>query len=136
MVEQIEARGNLTKIVSRHGLDVAYSASPRNIQGDDLALLLMAEESWGWWDPTGSTPSVRGEFTQMVADPVRAAVLEHEPRPVAEAVVEVPVELVNFPNLTFSAPGFLGWRVFFSYEDDQPKLAAIWREGVTNPAAI
>ena len=58
------------------------------------------------------------------------------PRAIAEAVVEIPVELVNFPNLTFSEPDRLGWRVFFEYEEDVPKLAAIWREGVTNPAAI
>ena len=136
LVEQIEARGDLTGLTSQHGLDVAYYASPRNIQGDDLTQLLVADESWGWWDPTGSTPSVRGVFTQMVADPIREAVVAFEPRPVAEAVVEIPVELVNFSHLTFSAPNSLGWRVFFSYENDEPKLAAIWREGVTNPAAI
>ena len=43
---------------------------------------------------------------------------------------------MNFPSLTFSQPDRLGRRVFFEYEDDEPKLAAIWREGVTNPASI
>jgi hypothetical protein len=135
LVEAIEGRGDLTKIVSRHGLDVAYYASPRNIIGDELALLLSAEQSWGWWDPTGTSPSVRGEFVHMVADPVRHALITHEARPAAEAVVDVPVELINFPHLTYSPPGELGWRIFITYENDTPQLAAIWREGAANPAA-
>jgi hypothetical protein len=135
LVERIEARGDLTKLVSRYGLDVAYYASPRNITGEELALVLVAEQSWGWWDPTGPSPSVRGEFVHMVADPIQEALTSYEARPVAEAVIDIPVELVNFPHLTYSEPGHLGWRVFFAYENDKPKLAAIWREGATNPAS-
>jgi hypothetical protein len=132
----INGRGDLTPLVSGYGLEVAYYAPPKHIADDDLVRLLAGEESWGWWDPTGSTPSVRGGFSSIVADPLEEALSTIEARTVAEAVVEVPVELINFPNLTFSEPNQLGWRVFFEYEDDAPKLAAIWREGVTNPASI
>ena len=79
---------------------------------------------------------MRGEFFAIVADPLAESLEALDGRAIAEAVVEIPVELVNFPSLTFSEPDSLGWRVFFEYEDDVPRLAAIWREGVTNPAAI
>jgi hypothetical protein len=136
ITDTIRARGDLTPLVSTDGLQVAYYAPPKHIIGEELEDLLAEGASWGWWDPTGSVPSVRGEFVAMVADPLVEAVSGIEGRAVAEAVVDIPVELVNFPNLTFSRPGKLGWRVFFEYEDDGPKLAAIWREGVTNPASI
>ncbi|MGI9649085.1 MAG: Ig-like domain-containing protein, partial [Acidimicrobiia bacterium] len=136
LMEAIERRDELSPMVSEYGLEVAYYAPPKNIAGDELARLLTGEESWGWWDPTGTTPSVRGEFVTMVADPLREMVASIDGRAVAEAVVEIPVELVNFPSLTFSSPDKLGWRVFFDYRDDEPKLAAIWREGVTNPASV
>jgi hypothetical protein len=136
MAQAIGDRGDLTPLVSRHGLEVAYYASPKLFEGDDLAGLLDGDASWGWWDPTGSTPSVRGEFAAIVADPLAESVAALDGRAIAEAVVDIPVELVNFSSLTFNEPGRLGWRVFFEYEDDVPKLAAIWREGVTNPAAI
>jgi VCBS repeat-containing protein len=132
----IAERSDLTPLVSKHGLEVAYYASPKHFGGDDLVGLLDGDASWGWWDPTGSTPSVRGEFSAIVADPLAESLEALDGRAIAEAVVEVPVELVNFANLTFSEPNRLGWRVFFEYEDDEPKLAAIWREGVNNPAAI
>ncbi|RZV45785.1 MAG: tandem-95 repeat protein [Acidimicrobiia bacterium] len=129
------ARGDLRPIVTSPGLEVAYYAPPKHFEDEELAGLLAGDASWGWWDPTGSTPSVRGEFGSIVADPLVEA-MALEGRTVAEAVVEIPVELVNFPSLTFSQPDHLGWRVFFEYEDDEPKLAAIWREGVTNPASV
>ncbi|NNC92675.1 MAG: tandem-95 repeat protein, partial [Acidimicrobiia bacterium] len=134
----IAKRGDLTPLVSEHGLEIAYYASPKHFEGEDLATLLDGDASWGWWDPTGSTPSVRGEFSTIVADPLAESLDTLDGRAIAEAVIEIPVELVNFPNLTFNEPDRLGWRVFFEYEyeDETPKLAAIWREGVANPAAI
>jgi len=119
-----------------NGIEGGLNATPKHIADEELESLLTEDASWGWWDPTGSTPSVRGEFATMLADPLTEAVTTIDGRAVAEAVVEIPVELVNFPSLTFSRPDRLGWRVFFEYEDDEPKLAAIWREGVTNPDSI
>jgi hypothetical protein len=135
MVEAISRRADITELVSSHGLLVAYYASPKLIIDDELESLLGGNASWGWWDPTGSSPSVRGEFSAMVAAPLAEAITTIEGRAVAEAVVDIPVELVNFPSLTFSRPDRLGWRVFITYEDDGPRLAAIWREGVSNPAS-
>ncbi|MBT8216579.1 MAG: tandem-95 repeat protein [Acidimicrobiia bacterium] len=134
--ERIEERGDLSPLVSKYGLEVAYYAPPKHIGEGELESLLKGDESWGWWDPTGSTPSVRGEFVQMVADPLRQALEAFDGLPVAEAVVPIPVELINFPHLTFSAADKLGWRIFVDYDGDTPTLAAIWREGVTNPSSI
>ena len=79
---------------------------------------------------------MRGDFGTIVADPLHQALSTLEARAVAEAVVDIPVELVNFPSLTYSEQDQLGWRIFFEYEDDDVKLAGIWREGATNPASI
>ena len=128
--------GDVSPLVASYGLEVAYYAPSKHFADDELAGLLAGDASWGWWDPTGSIPSVRGEFAAIVADPLAEALATLEGRAVAEAVVEIPVELVNFPSLTFSQPDHLGWRVFLEYEDEVPKLAAIWREGVTNPASL
>ncbi|MDH3606772.1 MAG: Ig-like domain-containing protein, partial [Acidimicrobiia bacterium] len=136
LVDVVEARGTLTPLVTGYGLEVAFYASPKRMSGEELASLLEKDASWGWWDPTGTSPTVRGEFFNVVADPLATAIRSIEARSVAEAVVEIPVELVNFPSLTFSLPDQLGWRVFLDFEEDVPKLAAIWREGQTNPAAV
>lgn len=130
-----DARGDLTPLVSSHGLEVAYYAPPKKMAGEELASLFEADASWGWWDPTGAVPTVRGEFVKVVADPLATAMRSIDGRAVAEVVVDIPVELVNFPSLTFSLADKLGWRVFFDFEDGVPKVAAIWREGQANPAA-
>ncbi len=73
----------------------------------------------------------------MVADPLRESMTTLTARPGAEALADVPLELVNFPNLTFAESGALGWRLFFEYDaQDRPHLVAIWREGVVNQAAV
>ena len=85
LVETITARGGLTPLVSAHGLEVAYYAPPKHIADEELESLLTEDASWGWWDPTGSTPSVRGEFATMLADPLTEAVTTIDGRVVAEA---------------------------------------------------
>ncbi|MEE9533328.1 MAG: Ig-like domain-containing protein, partial [Acidimicrobiia bacterium] len=137
MNQTVAERGNLDQLVSDRGLHVSYYAPPKHFSGDELQELLVDGASWGWWDPNSSSPSVRGSFRAMVADPLRESMTTLTARPGAEAVADVPLELVNFSNLTYAEYGALGWRLFFEYDDqDRPHLVAIWREGAVNQAAV
>jgi hypothetical protein len=135
----IADRNDISPLVSNKGLYVSYFASPRCFDRDQLVELLSDSTVWGFWDSTGRTHSVRGDFATTVAQPLSLAIQAHPGRPNTEAQVPLPAEYANFHHLTYgdpSTPGRDTWRLFFDYQDGAPLLVAVWREGVANPNSL
>ncbi len=140
LVEVLKDGGDLTDLISRHGLWVSHHADPVHYPTASLATLMTATTTRVW---PGRNPAYRdteGGFARVIGAGLLEA-WDHPDRvlttdgPAVPSTV-LPVEFTNFRAVSISAALRGGdrldqnaWLAFFSYEGGAPHLVALVKEG-------
>ena len=140
LVEALEDDGDLTDLVSQYGLWVSHHADPVTYTPRDLATLMTTTTTQVWRGRNPAYPDTEGTFSQVIG----AGLLEAWSHPQRVLTTEgpavpstaLPVEYTNLHAISI-ATSLTGrkrldqnaWLVFFTYEDNTPRLAALVKEG-------
>jgi VCBS repeat-containing protein len=135
----IDSGGDLAPLTTPRGLYVSYHAPPALMRSSELEGILTDDLDRRWWRRVGDHADLTGSFKRIVAMPLAAALDAFGARAGVEPAVPTPVELTNLQSLAVGDPavsGKDGWRIFFDYTEGEPRVFALWREDIINPAAV
>jgi hypothetical protein len=138
--ETLRDGGDLTDLISRHGLWVSHHADPVHFTSVSLATLMSAATTRVWGGRNPAYRDTEGSFAQVIGAGLLEA-WDHPDRvlttdgPAVPSTV-LPVEFTNFHIISISADlrgrdrlDQKAWLAFFSYEGYAPYLVALVKEG-------